>query len=82
MKLITSLMLEKTMITMRGFSHENQCIHTPTMHTTTMRRITQRMIIAVLLTFCPFRSYMKVWKMVKAVMSMACAEKNRSFITT
>ena len=55
MKLITNLMLEKTMMTMRGFNHENQCIHTPTMHTTTMRRITQRMIIAVLLTFCPFR---------------------------
>ena len=82
MKLITNLMLEKTMMTMRGFNHENQCIQTPTMHTTTMRRITQRMIIAVLLTFCPFRSYMKVCKMVNAVMSMACAEKNRSFITT
>ena len=53
---MTNLMLEKMMMTMRGFNHENQCMYTPTMHTITNKNMRARMIIAVLLTLCPFRS--------------------------
>lgn len=50
MKLITNLMFEKMMITMRGVSHVNQCMQTAMMHNTTKRPIRHRMPIAVLLT--------------------------------
>ena len=56
MKLITSLMLEKMMITISGFSHENQCMYMPTMHSTMTRKIRERMRMAVRLTRCPFLS--------------------------